>query len=170
MKTVFRHVIGYIVGLSLFLVVIPFGLIKLSALDPLIPFPFPAYWGVRLALSLLFFLPGLFFAGWSNVFLFKIGKGGPTDGFNIAISPRTKNLVVTGPYRLSRNPMVFGAFSVYFALGLFLFSALVLFTLAVFLGLSVVYLKQTEEKRLTRDFGEVYVAYRKKVPMIFPKI
>jgi protein-S-isoprenylcysteine O-methyltransferase Ste14 len=102
--------------------------------------------------------------------LFKIGKGGPTDGFNIAISPRTKNLVVTGPYRLSRNPMVFGAFSVYFAIGLFLFSALVLFTLAVFLGLSVVYLKQTEEKRLTRDFGEAYVAYRKKVPMIFPKI
>jgi protein-S-isoprenylcysteine O-methyltransferase Ste14 len=139
-------------------------------LDSWIPDAFPAFWGIRLILSLPFFLPGLFFVVRSNVFLFKIGKGGPTDGFTVAVSPRTKNLGVNGPYRLSRNPMVFGAFSVYFALGLFLFSALVLLTLAVFLGLSVVYLRKTEKKRLARDFGGAYVEYRNKVPMIFPKI
>jgi len=96
-KNVFRHIIGYIVGSSLFLVVIPFGLFKLSSPDRMIPVEFPAYLAVRLILSLPFFLPGLFFVIWSNAFLFKVGKGGPADGFNIAVSPRTKNLVVTGP-------------------------------------------------------------------------
>jgi protein-S-isoprenylcysteine O-methyltransferase Ste14 len=170
MKDFIRHVIGYIVGSSLFFAVIPFGLFKLSSLDRMIPVEFPAYLSVRLILSLPFFLPGLFFVIWSNVFLFKIGKGGPADGFNVAVSPRTKHLVVTGPYRLSRNPMVLGAFLVYFSIGLFLFSLLCLIVLAVFLGLGVVYLKTTEEKRLRKDFGEAYADYRRNVPMIFPKI
>ncbi|MCX6566691.1 MAG: isoprenylcysteine carboxylmethyltransferase family protein [Candidatus Aminicenantes bacterium] len=165
-----RHIIGYIVGASLFLIIIPFGLYELSLLDRTIPFEFPARVIVRLILSLPFFLPGLFFVVWSNIFLFEIGKGGPTDGFNIAISPRTKHLVVSGPYRLSRNPMVWGAFLVYFSIGLFLLSILCLIALAVFLGLGVVYLKKTEEKRLLKDFGEAFADYRRNVPMIFPKI
>ena len=170
MKNVFRYITGYILGSSLFFIIIPLGLIKLSSLDRMIPVSFPAYLIVRLILSLPFFLPGLFFVVWSNIFLFKIGKGGPADGFNIAVSPRTKRLVVTGPYRLSRNPMVFGAFAVYLSIGLFLFSLLCLVVLAVFLGLGVVYLKKTEENRLRNDFGEAYADYRRKVPMIFPKM
>jgi len=59
---------------------------------------------------------------------------------------------------------------VYFSIGLFLFSLLCLAVLAVFLGLGVIYLKKTEEKRLRKDFGEAYEGYRQRVPMTFPKV
>jgi protein-S-isoprenylcysteine O-methyltransferase Ste14 len=165
-----RHILGYVFGTALFFFAIPFGLVGLAALDPLPSEPFPAHAALRLIPSLPFLALGLFFVVWSNVFLFKIGKGGPADGFNIAISPRTKNLVVSGPYRLTRNPMVFGAFSTYIGLGILLLSPLVLGALVVCLGLSSLYLRCTEEKRLGKDFGDVYSAYRKNVPMIFPKL
>lgn len=169
-KTVARHIAGYLFGITLFFLVIPFGLVKLAALDPLVSAPFPGLAALRLIPSLPLIALGLFFVIWSNVFLLKVGRGGPAEGFNIAISPRTKNLVVSGPYRLSRNPMVFGAFMTYFGLGWFCLSPLVLVVLAASLGLGVVYLKATEEKRLAKDFGGVFAAYRKSVPMIFPKL
>jgi protein-S-isoprenylcysteine O-methyltransferase Ste14 len=101
--------------------------------------------------------------------LFFIGKGGPTDGFNIAITPRTETLVVRGPYRYTRNPMVFGALSIYFSISLFFLSILCLLTMTIFSILIVFYLRKTEERRLLKDFGDEYIRYKKEVPMIFPK-
>lgn len=121
-KTIARHVVGYLFGIALFFLVIPLGLIELAAIDPLVAAPFPASAALRLVPSLPLAALGLFFVIWSNIFLFKIGRGGPAEGFNVAISPRTKNLVVSGPCRLSRNPMVFGAFTAYFGLGWFCLS------------------------------------------------
>jgi len=164
-----RYIAGYLAGGALFLVLIPYGLVRLSQLDRIIAVEFPEFLAVRLLISLPAFLPGAVFMIWSNIFLFKIGKGGPAAGFDIAISPPTKRLVVSGPYRHSRNPMVFGAFSMYFAMGLFFFSVLSLAALTAFLGLARIYLKRSEEKRLLRDFGEEYAAYRNRVPMIFPR-
>jgi len=170
MNNLTRHITGYFIGISIFGLLIPYGLIKLSTWDPFIIEGLPAYLTIRIVISLPFFITGLFFVIWSNLFLFTIGKGGPADGFNIAISPRTKKLVVTGPYRYCRNPMVFGAFSVFFSIGLFMLSIVCLIALIIFLGLVVKYLKITEEKRLLKDFGDEYVDYKNSVPMIFPKI
>jgi protein-S-isoprenylcysteine O-methyltransferase Ste14 len=164
-----RHIIGYTFGICMFILVIPYGIFQLSKADPrffdsgLMDSAF-----LRTLAALPFFVTGLIFMVWSNVYLFKVGKGGPADGFNISISPRTKKLVTSGPYRFSRNPMVFGAFSFYISIGILLNSILCLTFLIIFLGMSVFYLKQTEEKRLLRDFGEEYKNYIKKVPMIFP--
>jgi protein-S-isoprenylcysteine O-methyltransferase Ste14 len=105
---------------------------------------------------------------WSNIFLFTIGKGGPADGFNISISPRSKKLVTTGPYRYSRNPMVFGAFSLYTSLGIFLNSVICLIIILIFVFFIIYYLRLSEEKRLLKDFGDEYLDYKNKVPMIFP--
>jgi protein-S-isoprenylcysteine O-methyltransferase Ste14 len=168
MSNTIRHLIGYIIGLSIFIVLIPYGLYKLSELDPFINAGLTEYLCLRLIISLPFCLIGLFYAIWSNIFLLDIGKGGPTDGFNVAISPRTKNLVVTGPYRYSRNPMVFGALTLYFSISLFLLSLLSLITLIVFIWFVIQYLKRTEEKRLLKDFGEAYSAYKSITSMIFP--
>ena len=168
MSNLIRHLIGYIIGFIIFLVLIPYGLYKLSELDPFIKACSTNYLLLRLILSLPFCLIGLFFAIWSNIFLLKIGKGGPTDGFNVAISPRTKNLVVTGPYRYSRNPMVFGTLALYFSISLFLLSVLCLITLILFIWFIIQYVKRTEEKRLLKDFGQEYSAYKSKTGMIFP--
>ena len=164
-KTLARHLVGYAVGLSVFAGAIPYGLFRLSAVHPI---HLPIGNSARLAIALLLAGTGLFFALWSNAALLIQGKGGPTAAFNVAISPRTKHLVVRGPYRHTRNPMVFGALSFYFALVVYwnslqAFGALVLFSAA-----AGFYLKATEEQRLVRDFGREYEEYRRNTPMIMP--
>ena len=169
MRYIIRYIAGFTLGLTLFVFLIPFGLYKLSGMDHLV---FQA--GIsdslilRIILSLPFFVTGVVFAVWSNIFLVHIGKGGPAEGFNIAVSPRTKKLVTSGPYRYSRNPMVFGAISLYISVSIFLNSFLCLITILVCLFPMVMYLREFEERRLLKDFGSEYIDYRNKVSMIFP--
>ena len=94
--------------------------------------------------------------------------GGPTDVFNVAISPRSKKLVVTGPYRYCRNPMVFGAISIYISISVFVNFLHDLIVILLIIPLMILYLKLTEERRLIKDFGEEFLLYRSKVPMIIP--
>ncbi len=168
MNNVIRYILGYLFGLLLFIILIPYGLIELAKIDPIINANLSEYLVIRLLISFPFFIIGIIFAIWSNIFLFKIGKGGPAEGFNIAISPRTEKLVVIGPYKYSRNPMVFGAFSLYVSIGLFMFSVICIVLLVIFMFLGIYYLKNFEEKRLLKDFGNDYIEYKEKVPMIFP--
>ncbi|MHC1705573.1 MAG: isoprenylcysteine carboxylmethyltransferase family protein [Tenuifilaceae bacterium] len=170
MNNLLRHILGYSIGISIFGLLIPFQLIELSRIDTIINIDINDYQFIRLIISVPFFTVGIIFMIWSNFFLFHIGKGGPADGFNFAVSPRTKKLVVTGPYRYTRNPMVFGAFCVYLSIGLYLFSIFCIITLSIFLWLVVYYLKATEEKRLLQDFGDDFLFYKNKTPMIFPNI
>ncbi|HNX44886.1 MAG TPA: isoprenylcysteine carboxylmethyltransferase family protein [Bacteroidales bacterium] len=169
MNRTLRFIAGYLIGFTLFIVLVPYGFYRLSQCDAV-------FQGrllissdlLRYVLSAVFFIAGAIFAAWSNLFLFTLGKGGPTDAFGVSISPQTQKLVTTGPYRYSRNPMVFGAFSLYASLVIFLNSITGLIVLFCFLLLAILFLKKSEEKRLIRDFGEEYLEYRKKVPMIFP--
>jgi protein-S-isoprenylcysteine O-methyltransferase Ste14 len=165
--TALRYLLGYAVGFSIFIVAIPCAIYYVSGV-----FSEPAILNNHMVLVIAVLLGsiGIFFVLWSNAVLFLKGKGGPTDGFNVAISPRTRHLVVTGPYRYSRNPMVFGAFCCYFALAFLWNSAPALLFLAVFYIFAVNYLKATEEKRLLRDFGPEYAEYQKSVNMILPRV
>ena len=169
MSETMRYILGYLFGMTVFLFLVPFGLYELSKLDIL--FGNGVMIGsatVRIVVSLPVFFAGAFFAIWSNIYLFMIGKGGPAEGLGISISPRTKHLVTSGPYRYSRNPMVFGAFSLYVSIALFLDSMNGLVCLFAFLPVGIVYLKIFEEKRLLKDFGDEYIEYRRNVPMLFP--
>jgi protein-S-isoprenylcysteine O-methyltransferase Ste14 len=168
MPNLLRHIIGLCIGIFIFLVFIPFGLIELSKIDPSLRHYQGGHVLFRTIIALPFFIPGIGFMIWSNAMLLLIGKGGPTDGFNIAISPRTKNLVIIGPYCYTRNPMVFGAFCLYFAIAFFMISIVCLLTVILFLVLTGPYLEFTEEKRLLKDFGEEYVDYKRNVPRIIP--
>lgn len=164
-----RHIIGYIIGFSIFILAIPAIIYSI----PRIEHGFFSRPIINSAIILLFpatilFLIGLIFTIWSNYDLFKKGRGGPTDVFNIEISPRSKKLVVTGPYRYTRNPMVFGVNSMYFAIALMVNSLASLFFCSSFLIIIIVYLKQTEEKRLLKDFGDEYYNYKERTPMIIP--
>ncbi|MFZ5450175.1 MAG: methyltransferase family protein [Thermodesulfobacteriota bacterium] len=155
-----RYALGYLIGVGVFLLVIPYGLYQVAQ-------TFSGQ-GFRLAVALPLGIMGLAFALWSNVALVLQGKGGPTDLFNVAISPRTKYLVVTGPYRYTRNPMVFGAFSFYAALAIYWNSLSALAAVALFFAFIKYYLKEFEEQRLLADFGQEYELYRQQVPMIVP--
>jgi len=164
-----RNLLGYLLGIGLFYVAIPWGLVGLHVLaGPLFPYPLlPVEW-LRWAVVAVLLLVGLGFAAWSNIALRVTGLGGPADGFDVAVSPRTQKLVTSGPYRFTRNPMAFGTFLNYFALALALDSAAVVVFLAMMLPAAIAYIGRFEETRLARDFGEEFREYRKRVPLFFP--
>ncbi len=169
MSNVRKYFIGYLLGIIIFILAIPFGLYKLPCIDSLsLGSNIIMLDLIRKIISILFFVLGTYFMIWSNIFLLKKGKGGPTEGFGISVSPKTKILVVSGPYRYTRNPMVFGVFSLYFSIVIYLNSVFGFLIVCVFFVFAVFYLKQSEEKRLIKDFGEEYLNYKKKVSMIIP--
>lgn len=161
-----RYLIGYIIGSTIFFLAIPY---LLYAIDSLFHFSIIDHWSRFFVIAPLLIF-GLFFVIWSNMALIRKGRGGPTDLFNMAVSPRTQHLVVSGPYKYTRNPMVFGAFCCYFALAIYLNSLIDLIVLAIFFVMVRFYLEETEERRLWKDFGKEYEEYRKKVSMIAPRV
>ena len=164
-----RYAAGYLIGIVIFLGLIPLGIWSMAASEiRIFSLPVIPHAGIRLVLAAFFFFLGCLFVLWSNLFLVLRGKGGPTDIAGIEISPRTKKLVSDGPYRYTRNPMVFGVHSLYFSLTLFLNSLGCLLVLAFFYFTIVRWVVLQEEKRLLKDFGSEYAAYREKTSMFFP--
>ena len=94
----------------------------------------------------------------------KIGKG------TLAPWAATKHLIIEGPYRIVRNPMITGVLLVLTAEALILSSIYIFYWMVLFFIINCVYFKLFEEKQLVRNFGDEYIAYRKSVPMWFPKI
>jgi len=111
---------------------------------------------------------GLLFSFWSIVVQNKIGKGGPLEGYKIGISPKTHKLNTTGPYKFTRNPMLFGTCTYYFSLVLFFNSPVFLLLSLMFTIFMIIFVKNTEEKRLLTDFGKEYENYRKKTSLFIP--
>lgn len=97
-----------------------------------------------------------------------MGKGGPLEISNIEISPKTKNLVVTGPYRYTRNPMLFGTFLIYLAFSVIINSITSILLVIIFAVFMLTVVVKKEEERLLKDFGAQYEQYRKKTSMIIP--
>ncbi len=120
---------------------------------------------IKFLISILTIITGLFFLFWSTYSQLKIGKGTP------APNAPTEKLVITGPYKLMRNPIEFGAILYYFGLGTITFSytvGFVCFLLGLIIGSS--YHKFIEEKELEQRFGEDYIKYKKNVPFLIPRI
>ncbi len=84
------------------------------------------------------------------------------------VSPKTQNLVVTGPYRYTRNPMLFGACVYYYAVAVYLNSVIAVALVALFMTFMLIFVKLTEERRLLKDFGNDYEEYRQRVSMFVP--
>lgn len=164
-----RYITGYALGLGVFMALIPYGLWRLSSLGcyvfdiPIIPHD-----NARIVVSMLIFIIGLIFVIWSNIFLLLKGKGGPIDIAGISITPRTKKLVPEGPYKYTRNPMVFGANSIYLSIAIYLNSLGCLIVLIIFFVVLVKNVVATEEKRLLKDFGADYVKYKNNTSKIIP--
>jgi protein-S-isoprenylcysteine O-methyltransferase Ste14 len=166
---ILRHVLGFAVGITLFMILIPLGIVYLSqVVDSSLGLPRFHDVAVRLVFAVPLLLCGGVYVLWSNLFLVLRGKGGPAEGFGVAISPRTERLVATGPYRNTRNPMVFGALSIYYSIAVYLGTIGGLLILLLFSALVPVYLRRAEEPRLLSEFGGEYEAYRKRVSMIVP--
>ena len=114
--------------------------------------------------SIPVFLLALFLIGWSVQNFIKV-KGTP-----VPFNPPPQ-LVTSGPYKYTRNPMLTGVFSLLFGFGFFLGSVSLVFVFTpLFILLNYWELKAIEEPELIKRLGKDYVEYRKETPMFFPII
>jgi len=110
-----------------------------------------------------FLVAGICLAVWSVHVLVKSGEGTPAPW------DPTRKLVIAGPYRCVRNPMITGVLLM--LLGetiLFNSWALFLWTLIFFAG-NLIYFPTVEEKGLEQRFGEAYIHYKASVPRWIPR-
>lgn len=79
-------------------------------------------------------------------------------------------LVLHGPYRFVRNPMISGVIFILFAEAFALLSLPHGIWAAAFLMLNLLYIPLMEEPRLERRFGDSYREYRHQVPRFLPRL
>jgi protein-S-isoprenylcysteine O-methyltransferase Ste14 len=82
----------------------------------------------------------------------------------------TQRLVVRGPYRYVRNPMISGVLFVLLAEALVLRSLPHLAWAAAFLVANALYIPLSEEPGLEERFGDAYRRYRANVPRFLPRL
>ncbi len=117
-----------------------------------------------LSISILLFLLGILLMGTTIRLFASQGHG------TLAPWDPPKHLVIAGPYRYMRNPMILGVVLILLAETL-LFWSLILFlwTLLFFLT-NHVSLPFIEEKRLHKRFGTEYQQYVENVPRWIPRL
>ena len=117
---------------------------------------------LNIILSLPLFSLSLFLIGWSVQNFLKV-KGTP-----VPFNPPPQ-LVTSGPYAYTRNPMLTGVFALLFGIGIFFGSVSLLFVFTpFFILLNFWELKTIEEPELVKRLGQEYIEYRKMTPMFFP--
>ena len=164
-----KMILGYIVGGLLVVVLVPSIIYIITSLfDNVYRIEIIQNTIIRWIIIVILLVIGLIYGIWSVIIQNTVGQGGPVEIGNIEISPKTKNLVVSGPYKNTRNPMLFGTFLLYLAFALFINSmtSVVLVSAIIVFMLTVVV--KMEEKRLLKDFGNQYEEYRRKVSMFIP--
>jgi protein-S-isoprenylcysteine O-methyltransferase Ste14 len=90
----------------------------------------------------------------------------------IALAPwdPPAHLVVRGPYRYVRNPMISGVLFIIIAESLVLRSFPHAAWAAVFLLVNMIYIPFIEEPQLERRFGDEYRQYKRDVPRFVPRM
>ena len=110
------------------------------------------------------FIVGLILFLWT-VYLFRhIGKG------TLAPWTPTQKLVIKGPYRYCRNPMISGVFFMQLGETAFLNSRGIAVLAIAFLLVNTVYFILKEEPDLYKRFGNEYLQYKKHVPRWIPNL
>jgi protein-S-isoprenylcysteine O-methyltransferase Ste14 len=117
-----------------------------------------------LALGGALLVCGLWLAGWTMRLFHRVGRG------TAAPWNPPRNLVIAGPYRHVRNPMLTGVFIMQIAESLLLNSWELAVFFAVFLACNMLYFPLVEEKGLERRFGGAYPEYKRNVPRWLPRL
>jgi protein-S-isoprenylcysteine O-methyltransferase Ste14 len=146
----------------IFLIVIALFIVSALFTDNWLNLPRLSYFPWTLIISIVLFVPGFILYFWT------IGIFTGLRGTAVPINP-PQELITTGPYACSRNPMMLGIFLMLFGAGFFIGSlALTMIFTPLFILLMSVYAKLVEEKELELRFGQSYRDYKKRVPMYLP--
>ncbi|MGD8865961.1 MAG: isoprenylcysteine carboxylmethyltransferase family protein, partial [Anaerolineales bacterium] len=126
--------------------------ISLSLVDPWV-----------LVIGIFFMLVGGFFALWSIVDQLFKARGTP-----LPIMP-TQELLISGPFKLCRNPMSFGTILLYLGLSILIVSPGAAAIVIVLSSLLLTYIKRVEERELEARFGQAYRSYKEQTPFLIPR-
>lgn len=96
--------------------------------------------------------------------LMRVGRG------TLAPWDPTRRLVVLGPYRHVRNPMISGVFLILLGEAAALGSPALLIWAGAFLLVNAIYMPLVEERSLRRRFGAGYDRYRANVRRWMPRV
>lgn len=103
-----------------------------------------------------------------TVFLFdRVGKGTLGVG-NVMGEP--VNLVVQGPYRHVRKPMISGVLGILLGEVAITASGWLLLWFAIFFTSQALHIQLWEEPHLVRRYGDEYLTYRRNVPRWIPRL
>ncbi len=148
-----------------FLVILPWALVRLGGrLDRALDRPALRYPPVNAIAGGLLVLAGWLLGVWTNYVQFTLGRGTPVPVM------ATQKLIVRPPYSYCRNPMALGTIVAYGGVSVIMGSPGA--ALLVLLGAAVLltYIKIVEEREMVTRFGEEYLAYRRRVPFIMPRL
>jgi protein-S-isoprenylcysteine O-methyltransferase Ste14 len=107
---------------------------------------------------------GLALVVWTVTLFVKFGRG------TLAPWDPTLTLVVLGPYRYVRNPMITGVGTMLAGEAIFFRSWAIAIELTVFAVVNAIYFPLVEEPGLARRFGTEYEEYRARVPRWLPRV
>lgn len=161
---VLPRIVSTLLSGILFVFLIPYALILLGPkADKILAIPaFSLSIPCLIAVTLIMLL-GLGFALWSILSQLLRAQGTP-----LPMMP-TKKLLVSGPFRYTRNPMSLGTILLYLGLAVLVGSWSSVGLVLVLSSLLIVYLKTIEENELEARFGEEYVEYKRAVPFLIPR-
>jgi protein-S-isoprenylcysteine O-methyltransferase Ste14 len=162
----------------LFVIILPLALLGLGGLlDRWLGWPALSYPPANAIIGGLMTLPpalrtgasagvlaGWLLGPWTNYVQFSLGRGTPVPVM------ATQTLLICPPYSSCRNPMALGAVVAY--LGVCVVAGSPGAGLLWFLGAVALlaYTRLVEEREMMARFGEAYLAYRRRVPFIIPRL
>jgi len=141
---------------GLVLGVVPLVIVALAQGPPLRPLPWPLVAAAPAA-------TGLALMAWTIALFARRGKG------TLAPWDAPTRLVVLGPYRHVRNPMMVGVLLVLLAEATAFRAPLLWAWLGFGIVAVPVFVSRVEERRLLRRFGAEYERYRRAVPAWIPR-
>jgi protein-S-isoprenylcysteine O-methyltransferase Ste14 len=160
-----RHLLSFLLAPVTMTIVIPL-LIAIAA-DVRPPgFGSPGTAGLTVIGGLLIAV-GLGLLIWTVVLFDRVGKG--TLGVGNVLGEPVK-LVVRGPYRHMRNPMISGVLCILLGEAAVTASGWLLLWFAAFLAVLATVIRFWEEPHLIRRFGDEYITYCQHVPRWIPRI
>jgi protein-S-isoprenylcysteine O-methyltransferase Ste14 len=157
-----RHLLAILILPTTAVVFVPIWIVRRYRVE--IAWPASSVDLALLSIGLLLLIPGvaLFVTSLHHFFTFGKGTLAPWD------PPR--NLVIRGPYRYVRNPMIGGVIFMLFAIALIMRSMPHLIWAFTFLCINAVYIPLYEERSLAHRFGSEYQRYRRHVRRFIPRV
>jgi protein-S-isoprenylcysteine O-methyltransferase Ste14 len=113
--------------------------------------------------GILILMLGISLFIWCVTLFARVGRG------TLAPWDPTRHLVVVGPYRFVRNPMISAVLVILIGEALFTGSRLLASWVVIFFFINAIYFRLLEEPGLDRRFGDEYRRYKAAVPRWIPR-